>query len=161
MKANPTFKRALAVAATLLTLASCVQKERELPSLSAPGSIEYEADFGSLTLYWTPVDNAGQYFWKVENALGYTVAKGTTTNTSVVVSSLQPATTYTVRVKAVPKGVDAETYAASEFFVTSSGPTRPPSGGTTIRTSTVRPRERRPSATTRPSRPMSSRPGRA
>ena len=118
MKANPTIKHVLALAAALLTLASCVEKERVLPPLSAPGSIDYEADFGSLSLYWTPVDNAGQYFWKVENALGYTVAKGTTTNTSVVVSSLQPATTYTVRVKAVPKGVDAETYAASEFFVT-------------------------------------------
>ena len=118
MKANLTIKHVLALAAALLTLASCVEKERVLPPLSAPGSIDYEADFGSLSLYWTPVDNAGQYFWKVENALGYTVAKGTTTNTSVVVSSLQPATTYTVRVKAVPKGVDAETYAASEFFVT-------------------------------------------
>ena len=50
MKANPTIKHVLAVAAALLTLVSCVEKERELPALSAPGSIDYEADFGSLTL---------------------------------------------------------------------------------------------------------------
>jgi len=111
------FNHALAVAAALLTLSSCAEKEKELIALPAPGGIEYEADFGSLTLYWTPVENAGQYFWKVENALGYTVAKGTTTNTYVTVSSLQPATTYTVRVKVIPAGVDAGTYKASDFYV--------------------------------------------
>ena len=118
MRVKNTILRALAFAAALLTLLSCVEKEKELSPLSAPGSMEYEADFGSLILTWTPVENAGQYFWKVENALGYTVAKGTTANTYVKVSSLQPATTYTVRIKAVPKGVDAETYAASDFYVT-------------------------------------------
>ena len=117
MRAIDTIKYALAVAAAVFAFSSCVQKEVELPQLSAPGSLEYEPDFGSLLLTWTPVENAGQYFWKVENALGYTVAKGTTTNTYVNVSSLQPATTYTIRIKAVPKGVDAETYAASDFYV--------------------------------------------
>ena len=118
MRAINTLKYALAVSAAVLAFSSCVEKEAELPALPAPGSVDYEADFGSLLLTWTPVENAGQYFWKVENALGYTVAKGTTTNTYVTVSSLQPATTYTVRIKAVPKGVDAETYSASDFYVT-------------------------------------------
>ena len=115
MRAIDTIKHALAVAAAVLAFSACVEKEVELPSLPAPGSVDYEADFGSLLLTWAPVDNAGQYFWKVENSLGYTVAKGTTTNTYVNVSSLQPATTYTVRIKAIPRGVDAESYAASDF----------------------------------------------
>jgi len=110
-------KSSLAFAAALVTLFSCQPQEAVLPQISAPGNTDYDADFGSLTLYWGPVENAGQYFWKVENALGYTVAKGTTTNTYAVVSSLQPATTYTVRIKAIPAGVDAKTYSASDFYV--------------------------------------------
>ena len=89
MRAIDTIKHVLAVAAAVFALSSCVEKEAELPSLPAPGSFDYEADFGSLLLTWTPVENAGQYFWKVENALGYTVAKGTTTDTYVNVTSLQ------------------------------------------------------------------------
>ena len=111
-----TIHHIISVLAAAAALVSCVQKEAELTPIAQPGQIDYEADFGSISLYWTPVENAGQYFYKLENALGYTVAKGTTTNTSVTVSSLQPATTYTVYVKAIPAGVDAETYSASDFF---------------------------------------------
>lgn len=117
MRAINILKQALAATAILLALASCQQKEGELTALTLPGGTSYEADYGSLTLTWAPVENAGQYFWKVENSLGYTVSKGTTTNTYAYVSSLQPATTYTVRIKAIPAGVDVNTYSASDFYV--------------------------------------------
>ncbi|MBR1794799.1 MAG: fibronectin type III domain-containing protein [Bacteroidales bacterium] len=127
MRAIHTIMRTLALAAVLLPLASCVQKEVQLPALSQPGNISYDADFGSLSLTWAPVDNAAQYYYKLENALGYTVAKGTTRNTYVTVGSLQPATTYTVRIKAIPAGVDAKTYAASDFYVTEATTAAPKS----------------------------------
>ena len=111
-----TIHHIISVLAAAAALVSCVQKETELTPMDKPGQIDYEADFGSITLYWTPVENAGQYFYKLENALGYTVAKGTTTNTSVTVSSLQPATTYTVYVKAIPAAADAGILAGSDFF---------------------------------------------
>lgn len=118
MRAIHTIIRTLALAAVLLPLASCVEKEVQLPALSQPGNINYEADFVSLSLTWAPVENAAQYYYKLENALGYTVTKGTTKETHVTIGSLQPATTYTVRIKAIPAGVDVNTYAASDFYVT-------------------------------------------
>jgi hypothetical protein len=127
MRAIHTIIRTLALAAVLLPLASCVEKEVQLPALSQPGNISYEADFGSLSLTWAPVDNAAQYLYKLENALGYTVTKGTTKNTYVTIGSLQPATTYTVRIKAIPAGVDANTYAASDFYVTEATTAAPKS----------------------------------
>ena len=118
MRVINTITRALAVAAVLFSLSSCVEKEANLTPLATPGSIDYVADYGSLALTWAPVEDAGQYFWQVENALGYIVAKGTTVKTNVTVGSLQPATTYTVRIKAIPAGVDVATYKASDFYVT-------------------------------------------
>ena len=166
MRAIHTIIRTLALAAVLLPLASCVEKEVQLPALSQPGNINYEADFGSLSLTWAPVENAAQYYYKLENALGYTVTKGTTKETHVTIGSLQPATTYTVRIKAIPAGVDVNTYAASDFYVTEATTAAPKSydfesGGIMTRTSIARRRARPPSAGTKPCRPMSSRPGAA
>lgn len=127
MRAIHTIIRTLALAAVLLPLASCVEKEVQLPALSQPGNINYEADFGSLSLTWAPVDNAAQYYYKLENALGYTVTKGTTKETHVTIGSLQPATTYTVRIKAIPAGADVNTYAASDFYVTEATTAAPKS----------------------------------
>lgn len=127
MRAIHTIIRTLALAAVLLPLASCVEKEVQLPALSQPGNINYEADFGSLSLTWAPVENAAQYYYKLENALGYTVTKGTTKETHVTIGSLQPATTYTVRIKAIPAGVDVNTYAASDFYVTEATTAAPKS----------------------------------
>ena len=117
MKAFYKIAGALAVAAALLTFSSCNKQEVELPPLTQPGTLQYESDFGSVSLMWTAVPEAGQYQYIVENSLHYIVAKGFTTATSVTVKSLQPATTYTVRIKAIPKGVDAGTYSASDYLV--------------------------------------------
>ncbi len=115
MKAHYIIFATLASAA-LLGFGACAPKEKELTPITTPGNASYESDYGSITLVWSPVADAGQYYYKVENPLQYTVAQGTTVNTYITISSLQPATTYTVYIKAIPKGEDANVNAASDYL---------------------------------------------
>ncbi len=110
------YKIAAALAAALLTLAACGPKEVLKTPMGQPGNMDYEADYGSITVTWTPVEGASQYFYKVENPMKYTVTKGTTTESYFKAGSLQPATKYTVYLKAIPSGEDAETVSASDFM---------------------------------------------
>ena len=116
MKAIHRIFSALALAAFLLPLVSCQQKEIEKTPLTMPGNTGYESDYGSISFYWSPVEGAGQYQYILENSLHYPVAKGFTTATSATVKNLSPATTYTIRIKAIPAAADAETYAGSDYY---------------------------------------------
>ena len=117
MKAIHRIFSALALAAFLLPLVSCQEKEIVKTPLTMPGNTGYESDYGSISFYWSPVDGAGQYQYIVENNLHYQVAKGFTTATSATVKSLSPATTYTIRIKAIPAVADAANYAGSDYYV--------------------------------------------
>ena len=116
MKAIHRIFSALALAAFLLPVVSCQEKEVIKDQLSMPGNTGYESDYGSITFYWSPVEGAGQYQYILENSLNYPVAKGFTTATSATVKNLSPATTYTIRIKAIPAAADAETYAGSDYY---------------------------------------------
>ena len=116
MKAIPSIFCALALAAFILPVSSCVEKEIEKTPLTMPGNTGYESDYGSISFYWAPVEGAGQYQYILENSLHYPVAKGFTTATNATVKNLSPATTYTIRIKAIPAAVDAKTYAGSDYY---------------------------------------------
>ena len=107
----------LAAAVMALSLASCTNDEKDLTPIAQPANATYTSDFGSITLTWDSVPEAGQYQYIVRNPLSYVVAKGFTTSTSVTVGSLSPATTYKIQIKAIPAGVDAEKYTGSDYFV--------------------------------------------
>ena len=107
MRAINLFTRTMAVAAALLTLSSCLNKETELSPLSQPTQLAYEATTSEVLLYWAPVEGAGQYYYRLENEHHIAVSRGVVSTTSVTISGLKPASTYTALVKAIPSG---ETY---------------------------------------------------
>ena len=110
------YKIASALALTAVLFSSCEQKEVLLTPLAQPSNATYESDFGSITFTWDEVKDAGQYQYIVMNPLKYTVAKGLTAETTVTVKSLSPATTYTIRIKAIPSGDGASSMSASGYY---------------------------------------------
>ena len=111
------YKIAAVLSAALLALAACGPKEALKTPMGLPGNMDYESDFGSITVTWSPVEGAAQYYYRVENPMKYTVGKGTTNESYFTLGSLQPATKYTVYLKAIPSGDDAASISASDFTV--------------------------------------------
>lgn len=85
--------------------------------LEAPEVFAGETTSSSISFYWSAVDNAGQYSYKVLNPAGYVVAKGETKETSVFVKGLKFGTTFKVYVSAIPEGVSAKTLCASDYTI--------------------------------------------
>lgn len=103
----------------VFSVASCVKeapvftKDGKTP-LEAPAITAGEITSNSISFYWTAVDNAGLYYYKVLNPAGYVVAKGETRQTSVLVKGLKFGTDFSVQVSAVPAADFAKTYCSSE-----------------------------------------------
>ena len=98
---------ALLAIATLVSISSCVKEEEAFTRegktpLESPEIVAGELTSSSISFYWTAVENAGQYTYKVVNPAGYIVAKGETTATSVFVKGLKFGTSLKVLVSAIP-----------------------------------------------------------
>ena len=115
MSAKNLILRATAVAAALLTLSSCLNKEKELAPLSQPMQLAYEATTSEIVLTWAPVQDAGQYYYRLENENHLVVTKGTVSTTSVTISGLKPGAVYTAFVKAVPSVESYKVSGVSEY----------------------------------------------
>ena len=111
-----SYKITAVLASFLLALGACTPKEELKTPVGQPGNMDYDSDYGSITVTWTPVEGAALYYYKVVNPLRYIVASGTTDKSYITVGSLQPATTYTVYLKAIPSGEDVDTMSASDFM---------------------------------------------
>ena len=99
-------------------LSSCVQIEEEFSNegktpLEAPVVSAGEVTTSSISFSWNAVTNASQYYYKVVNPAGYTVAKGLTRETSATVKGIKFSTTFTVYVNSVPAADVAGTYCSS------------------------------------------------
>ena len=111
---------ALLAIATLVSISSCVKEEEAFTRegktpLESPEIVAGELTSSSISFYWTAVENAGQYTYKVVNPAGYIVAKGETTATSVFVKGLKFGTTFKVFVSAIPEADFAKTMCSSEY----------------------------------------------
>ncbi|MBR0052807.1 MAG: fibronectin type III domain-containing protein [Bacteroidales bacterium] len=115
MSAKNLILRATAVAAALLTLSSCLNKEKELAPLSQPMQLAYEATTSEIVLTWASVQDAGQYYYRLENENHLVVTKGTVSTTSVTISGLKPDAVYTAFVKAVPSVESYKVSGVSEY----------------------------------------------
>ena len=111
-----SYKITAVLASFLLALGACTPKEELKTPVGQPGNMDYDSDYGSITVTWTPVEGAALYYYKVVNPLRYIVASGTTDKSYITVGSLQPATTYTVYLKAIPSGEDVDTMSSSDFM---------------------------------------------
>ena len=111
-------------------LSGCNTMEEEFSTagkkaLEAPSIMAGEVSTSSISFSWSPIDNAGQYYYQVINPLGYTVAKGTTTDTYATVKGLKFSTTFKVLVSAIPTAKDAKKLCASsqtELLITTEDP---------------------------------------
>ena len=111
-------------------LSGCVQLEEQFSTegktpLDAPVVTAGEVTTSSISFSWSPVSNAGQYYYKVVNPAGYTVAKGLTRETSATVKGIKFSTTFKVYVNSVPAADVAESYCAStqtEVQITTDDP---------------------------------------
>ncbi len=88
-------------------LSGCVQLEEQFSNdgktpLEAPSVTAGEVTTSSISFSWSTVNNAGQYYYKVVNPAGYTVAKGLTKENSATVKGLKFSTAFKVYVNAVP-----------------------------------------------------------
>lgn len=106
----------LAVAG-VFSLASCTveeafTKDGKTP-LETPVITAGEVTANSISFYWTAVDNAGQYSYKVLNPAGYVVSKGELTENSVNVKGLKFSTEFSVYVSAIPTAEASKTLCAS------------------------------------------------
>lgn len=107
----------LAVAG-VLSVASCTVEEvfskAGKTPLETPVVTAGEVSASSISFYWTAVDNASQYSYKVLNPAGYVVAKGETTENSVFVKGLKFSTEFNVSVIAVPTADAVKTLCSSD-----------------------------------------------
>ena len=105
-------------AVSVFSFASCTpeeifSKEGKAP-LESPAISVGEVTANSISFYWTAIDNANQYYYKVINPAGYTVAKGETSDCNVLVKGLKFSTEFDVEVSAIPSADVARTFCASE-----------------------------------------------
>lgn len=105
-------------AVSVFGIASCTPeeiftKDGKAP-LESPVISVGEVTANSISFYWTAIDNANQYYYKVVNPAGYIMAKGETKDTYVDVKGLKYSTEFSVYVSAIPAADVASTYCASE-----------------------------------------------
>lgn len=99
-------------------MSSCVNEEAFSTAgkkpVEAPVVMAGEVSTSSITFSWAPVENAGQYYCRVVNPLGYVVYKETTKETSVTAKGLKFSTEFTVYVKAIPDAASSKKFCASD-----------------------------------------------
>lgn len=96
-------------------MASCQPEEAAKTPLEAPAEISYVPNMSSITVSWTAVENAGQYYYVIRNAYKYVVASGTTTATTVTATGLKPSSEFIAEVRAIPTVEASAKYSGSEY----------------------------------------------
>ena len=118
MNTNRIYRIVATAALSALCLCGCKKVDEVFSTngktpLQSPTPVAGEVTTSSISFSWNAVSDAGQYYYKVVNPMGYTTSKGFTKDTEVTVKGLKYSTEFTIYLSAIPTAANASKMSSS------------------------------------------------